>query len=101
MKLLRNGPDFLILDDSNKVIQVVRSEESGDAQKLLKEQKTEKYRNKIKALGNKKLIEFFVELIYTMAYEQEKNNPDFEIILDCVYNEIDFRMSCDSSNKLK
>ena len=101
MKLLRNGPDFLILDDSNKVIQVVRSEEIGDAQKLLKEQKTEKYRNKIKALGNKKLIEFFVELIYTMAYEQEKNNPDFEIILDCVYNEIDFRMSCDSSNKLK
>lgn len=101
MKLLRNGPDFLILDDHDKVIQVVRSEEVGDAQKLLKEQKTEKYRKKTEGLSNEKLIEFFVELIYTIAYDQEKNNPDFEIVFDCVYNEIAKRMSCDNSSKQK
>jgi deoxyadenosine/deoxycytidine kinase len=96
MKLVRDSENILILDNNNRVIDIVKESEIGDAQQLLKEQKRIHYTKKARKANNVELLQYFSEMIGAFVLERMADYPDFDVMMECVYEELLNRL-CDSS----
>lgn len=88
MKLIKdsNG-DFIIADDNGVSQQVVHADEVIDGSKLAK------YQRKASKMDNRKLLDVYTEMALVSFAGNEGEYPDFEVMSECVYNEIMQRMS--------
>lgn len=92
MKLVRDSANssIMILDDDNRVLQVVKESEITNAAEVLREQK---YRNRASKMGNAKLLQSYTEMVTVVALNQEDKYPDFDIMMDAVAGELFNRLS--------
>ena len=92
MKLVKDSANssIMILDDNNRVLQVVKESEIADAAEVLREQK---YRNRAAKMGSEKLLQSYTEMVTVMVLNQEDNYPDFDVMMDAVADELFKRLS--------
>ena len=88
MKLIKdsNG-DFIIADDNGISQQVVHADEVIDGTKLAK------YQRRAAEMDNMKLLEVYTEMAIVAFTDNDDKYPDFEIMSECVTNEILKRLS--------
>lgn len=92
MKLVKDTTNrcVMILSDDNAVLQVVKDDEIIDAKEALK---TQKYASRAAKMDNESLLKNYTEMVAVMAWEKEKNYPDFELMMSAVTEELFKRLS--------
>lgn len=94
MKIMRQGGDYLIIDDKEKVIEIVKEKDIIDGDAVMLEQKRRKaYTEYASTLSNESLLEAFAELVGTIVLEKDSNYPDFDSVAEVIYEAIIARMS--------
>ena len=94
MKIMRQGGDYLIINDKEKVIEIVKEKDIIDGDAVMLEQKRRKtYMEYASTLSNESLLEAFAELIGTIVLEKDSNYPDFDNVAEVIYEAIIARMS--------
>ena len=91
---MRQGGDYLIIDDKEKVIEIVKEKDIINGDAVMLEQKRRKtYMEYASNLSNESLLEAFAELIGAIVLEKDSNYPDFDNVAEVIYEAIIARMS--------